>query len=732
MASVVRGMMSRLDQTKSFEHFFREGARSVRALTGFDRVMVYRFDEEGSGEVVAEAARSGIGSFLGLRYPASDIPAQARTLYLRNLFRVIADVSVAPVPVIPVLDEGGAPLDLSLAITRAVSPIHIEYLRNMGVKASMSISIVIDGRLWGLFACHHYEPLLPSLQNRSLAELIGQMFAMKLESRQRQDRSEQFAKARQITDTLLGALGTNAALLTDPMWLGETLNQAIESDGVGVVINGRVALSGLAPNEREFQQIVRVLNGMASNRIYATDELNKLLRLTDTPEGAVSGLLAMPISRSPRDYLVLFRQERVRSVRWAGDPHKPVEYGPNGPRLSPRKSFESWAELVRGRSAPFTQTELRVAEILRTSLIEVVLRLSEEAHVERRQANERQDLLIAELNHRVRNILSLIRSMVRQTEAGSKSVDSFVDELDSRINALARAHNQITNDRWGPAPLRLLIETEAEAYFNTRSTRVTTEGVEVLLAPQAFSAVALVIHELITNSAKYGGLSDSGHVDVTWQLDAEGDLLLQWREVGGPAVQAPTRQGFGSTIIQRSIPFELGGKAEVHYLLTGLEAHFTIPARHVSLPPTPVGDAPRRKAQEVRQVSGRTLAGCRVLLVEDSLMIAMEAEDNLVQLGAASVQTASTVEHALLEIDRNLPQLALLDVNLGSETSIPIALKLQEVGVPFFFATGYGERLKLPEALDGVPVIQKPYNLQNIAVLIDGIKTQIRTPTRAS
>ena len=183
----------------------------------------------------------------------------------------------------------------------------------------------------------------------------------------------------------------------------------------------------------------------------------------------------------------LFRQEIVQSVRWAGDPHKPATFGPNGPRLTPRKSFESWSQLVRGHSRPFTPAEVHVAETLRATLIEVVLRMSDEAHVERQQASERQELLIAELNHRVRNILGLIRGLVSQSKTSAGSIDDYVRELDGRIHALARAHNQITKDNWGPAPLRGLIETEAAAYLAGRSDRVVTRGRDILLDPQAFA-----------------------------------------------------------------------------------------------------------------------------------------------------------------------------------------------------------------------------------------------------
>ena len=206
---MVRSMVSRLDQAQDLPAFYREGARQVRALLGYDRVMVYKFDPSGSGEVVAEAARPGIGSFMGLHYPASDIPQQARALYKRNLLRIISDVNAEPVPIVPVLDEHGRPFDLSLSLLRSVSPIHIEYLKNMGVGASLSISIIVEGELWGLFACHHYAPICPPFHARSVSELFVQMFSMRLETRERSAVVAYERRARDISDQLLGAVASD-------------------------------------------------------------------------------------------------------------------------------------------------------------------------------------------------------------------------------------------------------------------------------------------------------------------------------------------------------------------------------------------------------------------------------------------------------------------------------------------------------------------------------------------
>ncbi len=714
VGSAIRAMMGRLDETSDAASFYREGARQVRALTGFDRVMVYRFDRDGSGVVVAEAARAGIGSFLDMRYPASDIPQQARKLYLRTPFRIIADVDGAPVPIVPRRDETGAPIDLSLSVLRSVSPIHIEYLRNMGVGASLSISIIVEGQLWGLFACHHYGPRRPSFERRSVAELFGQMFALKLESRERKELQAYETSARASSDRLLAAVAGDATLLDNPDWLGGMLRETVPCDGIAIWIDGKCAHSGLTPPADALPALVRRLNAMAAGRIFATDRLAETLPAAEAWGDVAAGILAIPISRSPRDYVLLFRQEKVRTVKWAGDPHKPAQLGPNGPRLTPRKSFELWSQEVRGRSEPFSAAEIRVAEMLRGSLIEVVLRLSDDAQEERRRFSERQELLIAELNHRVRNILSLIRGLVRQSLDPDADTRHTVALLEGRIESLARAHDQITQDNWSAAPLARLIETEAAAYLGGKSQRLVSGGPPVLLHPNAFSTLALVFHELMTNSAKYGALSDNGSVQVEWRLDPEGDLRIDWRERGGPAVQPPKRQGFGTTIIQRSIPYDLGGHAEVRYVLTGLEADFCVPARHVA-----AGDALRAPppATSVASDNGArhdVLAGA-VLLVEDSLIIAMDAEDILARLGAARVVTAAAIRQALQEVERDAFEAAVLDVNLGNETSLSIADALREKNVPYIFATGYGEQLRLPPEHQSAPVIQKPYTLSSLA-----------------
>lgn len=720
-ASVVRATIGRLQKHRGVIPMAQEAARQVRALTGFDRVMVYRFDEDGAGEVIAEAVRSDLERFLGLHYPASDIPQQARALYLRNWLRIIPDIGATPSQVKPYADPQGNPLDLSHSKLRSVSPIHIEYLQNMGVGASMSVSIVARGKLWGLFACHHYSPRRVSYARRTAAELYGQMFSLLLESQEREAAAQFELNATELHNRLMGAIASDSPPFEVLASFLDDFCDVISCDGVGVAVNGKYALRGAAPDEAQFISMIRFLNQTSPSQVYASHDLQERYEPAKSYANSVAGVLAVPISRTPRDYLVFFRKEVAKTVNWAGDPTKPMTSGPLGDRLTPRKSFELWQETVRGQSSHWTDVDKRIAESLRITMLEVILRLTDAAERERKAAADRQELLIAELNHRVRNILTLIRGLVGHSKSGAGTLDEFAKVLNDRIHALSRAHDQITRGNWGSAPLADLFKTEVAAYLGAKANRIEIEGPPVLVAPQAFATLALVAHEMVTNSAKYGALKDShGRVRVSWSIDPTGRLVIEWVERGGPAVQAPTRRDFGSTVIERSIPYDLQGEASVSYELAGVSARFVIPAAFVETGMQD-GDAPKQTpdgAPSAPSEPRQNVIKGRALLVEDNLIIALDAEDMLLRLGADSVEVASSVRDALTLIDGNPPDFALLDVNLVSETSFPIAERLLKAGVPFVFATGYGDDLAMPKEFKKVKIVTKPYeDVDVVAVL---------------
>jgi light-regulated signal transduction histidine kinase (bacteriophytochrome) len=711
-ASAVRSMTTRIAARTSFEEFCHEAARQVRALTEFDRVMVYRFAHDGAGEVIAESVRPGIGSFLGQRYPASDIPVQARALYERSWLRIIADVDAEVSPIIPPTSPSGEPVDLSMSMLRAVSPIHIEYLRNMGVAASLSISILRDGKLWGLFACHHYAPKHISYERRTAAELFGQLFSLTLESREREIETRRMAEARNLHDRMMSAVVSAPQGADSLIPFLDDLCRLVGCDGLALWLEGRLTLRDSTPDASDVHTLLRVLREKDTHSVFSTNEIASLLPSAAAWSEKAAGMMAVPLSRAPRDYLIFFRKEEAKTLVWAGKPAKLLQVGPLGDRLTPRKSFEAWEETVRGQSRPWTPVERSLAESLRTSLLEIVFRLTDLADEERQRANQRQELLIAELNHRVRNILGLIRGLISQSKAGVSTVESFAEVVGGRVQALARAHDQITRHQWGPGALSDLITAEAEAYLSSKAERVRLKGAPIALAPDAFSILSLVIHELMTNSAKYGALCDQrGHVAIDWTRDGKGDLIIDWRECDGPPVKPPTRRGFGSTIIEHSIPHDLDGEVALDYRPEGFQARIRIPGRYVSTEGVTASvTQPRRADTPVR-------APERMLVLEDNMIIALDLEDMLARIGVKHVIVASSVAQAFEALNDEKPPFAILDVNLGQETSFPVAEALQDAGVPFAFGTGFGDSAAFPDRFRNTPVLQKPYSAESVAAL---------------
>ncbi len=708
--AMVRSMLNRMQGQGSL---VREATRLMHALTGFDRVMIYRFHPDGSGEVVAERVRDGLEPFLGLRYPAEDIPRQARALLVRNPVRLLADVNAEPSPIVPQLGPANEPLDLAMRTLRAHSLMHIEYLKNMGVDATMTISLVRDGELWGLISCHHMTPRHVGFEQRTTAELFTQMLSFLIQKRESDELATYEAHARQLHDQLMAAVIEKSSAGENIVELADRMAELVPCDGIGVYVDGKVTLKGATPTREEFTGLLRFLDHTAASEVYAIEDLGQVHAPARDFTGHAAGMLAIPISRSPRDYIVFFRHEIARAVIWAGQPGKVLVTGPSGPRLTPCKSFEAWREIVCGHSAPWTGAELGAAEALRVTLLEVVLHLTGITERERRTATLKQELLIAELNHRVRNILGLIRGLVAQSKTSAVDIDTFASVIGERVHALARAHDQITAKNWGPGSLAALIATEAGAYLGGGSARVRASGPAVLLQPQAFSTVALVIHELMTNAAKHGALSGQrGQVTIEWTVDPNGNVALDWTEAGGPPVQPPTRRGFGSTIIERSIPHEIGGKATLDYAPAGLRAHFGLPSHYVVA--GEVAAAAQAATAVAVSAPPARLSGS-VLLVEDNMVIALDAEDMLLELGAARVNVASSVVDALHLIELEVPSFALLDVNLGREASWPIATRLRELGVRHVFATGYGNGADYPSEHRGTPSITKPYTSDSIA-----------------
>lgn len=375
-----RAAMSRLTETQTIAELCDRLAIEVRELTGFDRVMVYRFDEEWNGEVVAEQKRDDLNTFLGLHYPATDIPAQARRLYTANWTRLIADIGYAPVALDPVLDPGtGAPLDLSFSALRSVSPIHLEYLSNMGVTASMSVSMVRDGELWGLVACHHYSgPHHVPHDVRSMAEFLGQTASQLIDERERSDSRVEELYLQAVLAGITARLAADGrppleALIDDPALL-----ELVGADGAALWDDsGLHAVGDISRDEALLKRVVALTRRDDDGLVQASSRLARLAPELAEVEDAPAGALLVTMAGG---WLLFTRNELVEVVTWGGDPrNKELALAENPEvRLSPRKSFEKWRGAVRGRSASWSAWHLETADRLRQLLEAKIVRRSRE------------------------------------------------------------------------------------------------------------------------------------------------------------------------------------------------------------------------------------------------------------------------------------------------------------------------------------------------------------------
>jgi diguanylate cyclase (GGDEF)-like protein/PAS domain S-box-containing protein len=390
VAAHCRIPLSRMERASDIPALSFVAATEVRRLSGFERVMVYRFDEAWSGEVIAESVGSAPGSYFGLRFPASDIPAQARRLFLLNPLRAIADARSAPVPIVPAVGPlTGRPLDLSCSFLRSAAPVHIEYLANMGVRATMTVSVVVRGRLWGLIACHHREARVVDASTRSVCEHIGQIFASQVASRIDNAVLEARVASRALLESYMASVETKGSRTDDQSLQGATLLELLDADGFVLQLNDVVSFGG-AVGEKELPAVIDKLRKLSVRGIATTSRLGLIDRCADEYASAATGALYIGLGEESGDYLCLLRRELVETVTWAGNPDQAVSADAAG-ALRPRTSFAAWRETVRGRSRPWSELQLENAALLREQLLR--LRASRRLHKSEARLREKNRLL---------------------------------------------------------------------------------------------------------------------------------------------------------------------------------------------------------------------------------------------------------------------------------------------------------------------------------------------------
>jgi len=732
--AAVQEMIAGFGEAGSLQSLCQLAAERVREVAQYDRVLVYRFMQDDSGWVIAESRKPELQPFLDLHYPAADIPKQARALYVKSWLRLITQVNYDPAPLLPTNNpRTGEPLDMSQAILRDVSPVHRQYLRNMGIDASMSISIIRGGKLWGLIACHHYSPRLLPRHLRAVCELFGSMFSLQLEAR---ESGEQFgarlASRMVLQNLMLNLAGANdyavgltqqSPNLLDYIHGGSVTADGKRQGGVAVCVKGQLTFLGATPNQDQILSLMSWLDShmTQSPGIYSTDRLPEVWPPAAACTDTASGLLVISVSPEPSNFIMWFRPELIGTVNWAGEPKKLLLGGADGDQLNPRKSFEVWKETVKGRSLPWTSGDLDAAFDLRVSLLHVVLRRINEAAQERKRAAERDALLMLELDHRVKNTIANIQALVLRTSRSAESLTGFVQGLDGRIRSMAKSHSLLSQSRWEGVSIDRLLREELDAYA-TEQMKFELSGVDVMLTPKSALSLSLAIHELATNAAKFGAFSQPlGRVAVQWMLTADGGIDLSWRETGGPLVTPPTHVGFGTTLIERALAMETGGTATLHYHSTGVVCNVFLPSSSVLPRAIPQSSEPSTEPIAIDRASDGKGKRYRILVAEDAFLLTTLLQDLFDTLGWEMIGPATRLADALQFATNETFDAALLDVNLDGTMSWEVAVVLRQRGIPVVFGTGYSVSAILPENLAGIPVIGKPYQLSELQQVIQRV-----------
>jgi len=710
----MRLVLAQAAQQRNLDSFLQVCVHGLRSLTGYDRVKAYRYAPNGDGEVVAESRNPGVESFLGLRYPAWDIPQQARAMQVKNPLRMLSDVQQSPVDLLG-YEQDPSELDMSLAHLRGVSPVHILYLRNMGVSATMSIGLVVDGALWGMFACHHMTPRVLRSDTRIAVELFGQMISLAIQQKIEMEATQARERAEKARRLILAETDSAVGMLDALPDLGPTLQAVVESDGLAVMRDDTIETFGDVPS-MEAMRVLQNRPASDSNLVEDTDSLATVNWAKGHDLNRVAGCLQIRCAATAPLQILFFRNEKTRDIHWAGKPEKDVQpdSGAGGWKLSPRASFDSYVEQQSGYADPWDDNDREAAKELQRLLGQITSK-DERAQMLRHRDlivhQRQQELMIAELNHRVKNILALIRSLSRQAKASSASLESYAQALEQRIAALAAAHDLAVSNTMQGVSLRNILETELKPYLTDDSTQVILAGPVTGLRADVAPMIALVMHEVVTNAAKYGALStDEGVVRAHWTVSADG-LSFLWREIGGPRVAPPTRRGFGRSLIEQAIPYEFDGTVSLDYAPGGLVMSFTMPDNTlVDMDEETSTKIVGHIGEITRVANGRT-----ALVVEDNIVLAMDMVDSLSRLGAETIDTSATVSEALRFIRRKQYDFALLDMNLRGKVSFDVAEALLARGIPFLFVTGYGATTPLPDSLNTVRILTKPLDDGNLS-----------------
>lgn len=748
----IRSALAGLRSSETALDLCHEMAKQVQALTGYDRTMIYRFDADLHGEIIAEAVGDGHEvEFLGRHFPEADIPAQARRLYARQLIRVIVDVDYEPVPLEPGLTDTGEAIDLSDAHLRSVSPIHCDYLRHMGVCATLTLSILVRGRLWGLVACHHYEPRTFGPISRDSVAFLTEVFTWQLDSTLRR---EELTARNRASDLLADPISS----LQESDNLGDSLLEQLpafadycRSDGAALVVRGEVRTWGSVPGSPYLERAVRVCRANLEEGIFVTDRLYTALEDGEGLEGAGCGLAGVAADGHTDPLILLFRDERRRQITWGRDPTKKgVEVVDGVARLSPLGSFGEFDRQVRQQSLPWTVSDLALLREFSSQLTRVQARHVDrlaERNQELLEANDAKDAFLAMLSHELRNPLNALVGWSALLNHG-KVPPERQPEAFAAIHRNALAQKRLIDDMLdvtrianGKLELRVEIVDLTEVVqaamdavrpdFEGKDIRVSSRLGESALVEGDFQRLQQVLWNLLTNAARYtpkhGHVTVRVHRSASWavvevQDDGIGmdpteipELFQRFRQGAVSAGQAGL--GLGLSIVSGLVDLH-DGRVSAHSEGKGLGSTFRV-------------ELPIALAKEARGPAAPPPAAPPAL--DDTTVIAVDDQPDATALLAqllseagATVQTYLDPVSALDALPDEPPEnlVVISDINMEPFDGYTFARKLRErepyARVPLIAVTAYAQ------AVDRVRVFRagfsahlaKPIDTEELLALV--------------
>ncbi|WP_395944449.1 histidine kinase dimerization/phosphoacceptor domain -containing protein [Brevundimonas sp.] len=571
-----------LERAGTVQAVCERAADAFRKLTGFERIMIYRFLDDEAGQVVAESRTLDTGSFLNHHFPATDIPRQARALYLRNPVRVIPDSHYRPQPLRPI-EPGEPPLDMSDSGLRSVSPVHLQYLKNMGVRASASVSIIVDDVLWGLVACHSATPQLLPYELRVACTTLARTLARQLKTKADAELYRERVRLRRLEDELIVRLPTDRSLDAALAERSGQLTELVGADGLAIVRDGRIACFGHAPPEAAVRRLSDWLDQQPGLRPVSSNALSTLVPEAEAWRTHASGLLAVRLPGDQPLSLLWFRSEILETVRWAGNPstaNKSASAADGA--LTPRASFEEWSETVSGRARRWSAAAVESAARLRDALSDFAavnqlrtLNQSLQARLSERDLRlEQQQFLMREVNHRVQNSLTLVSSFLglQARDLGDSPAGSALQEARRRVRAVSTVHTRLyRGDQDTTIDMSRyigeLVEDLGASMGADWAAVIETDLAPVCVDAGRAVTLGLILTELIINAQKYAYDGRPGPLRISL-TEADDILRLAVADEGKGGHKAG--KGFGSMMIG-SLVGQLDGVIDYRDQDPGLE-----------------------------------------------------------------------------------------------------------------------------------------------------------------